>query len=888
MVTKNLGDVESVCPECLGRITGRLLGDGDCVRMEKKCRQHGIFSTVLWRGKPSFTSWYRPKLPFLGTNRPTQDQGCPFDCGLCACHGQRTCTALVEITPRCNLHCPVCFADSGPGGPEPDLPTLVRMFDNIRTQSGDCNLQLSGGEPTLRSDLPEIVRAAKTAGFTFIQVNSNGLRFAEDPHLAGRLQDEGLSSVFLQFDGVDDRVFTALRGRPLFAEKCLAIDNLATAGVAIVLVPTLVPGVNIDQIWQIVRFGLQRQPQVRGVHFQPISYFGRFPGDFAPQHITLPEIMQALEGQSLGQVKAEDFRPPGCEHALCSFSAKYLVEKGGQLTRLGGSPCDCTPIPAEEGARLAIAGTARRWGSIPVYTPPPVPEKADELDRFLQRARNHTFALSAMAFQDCWNLSLERLRGCCVHVAQADGRLIPFCSFNLTARGGQGLHRPPPTGIPNIPTTSVDKLAAKRLGISEKLTRKALEQRQMAALRHTLQHAAAGSAFYRQRLANIDIHSLQSPSDLATLPLMRSSDIVKNGLRLLAVSQSRIARIVTMQTSGSTGPAKRLWFTAADLAGTLEFFLAGMHSLVDTRDRVLILLPFSLADSVGDLLHRALRDGGIEASGHWPPDGQTMEIIGRDRPTCLVGLPQHLLALAEAIGPGLVQSMLLCSDYAAPALRRRIEAACGCQTFLHYGATETGLGGAVECTIHSGCHLRESDLLVEIVDPHSGRPLADGVLGEIVVTTLGREAMPLIRYRTGDSARLARSTCRCGGITARLMDIRGRLDACPLPTGNKLYSQDLDDVLYAIPGLLDYRIILDSDGPERLHAEILATSAETAIVEHFRQKILLIPAIRDNVATGRLLLGTIRRVTGFAATHTVKRTILDLRSTGERYAACSR
>ena len=749
-------------------------------------------------------------------------------------------------------------------------------------------VQLSGGEPTLRSDLPEIVRAAKTAGFTFIQVNSNGLKFAEDPQLAGRLRSEGLSSVFLQFDGVDDRVFTVLRGRPLFAEKCRAIDNLAKAGVGIVLVPTLVPGVNINQIWQIVRFGLQRQPQVRGVHFQPISYFGRFPKDFAPNHITLPEIMQALEGQSLGQVKAEDFRPPGCEHALCSFSAKYLVEEDGRLTRLGGSPCDCTPIPAEEGARIAIAGTARRWGAIPMYSPPPASEKADGLDRFLQRARNHTFALSAMAFQDCWNLNLERLRGCCIHVAQTNGRLIPFCSFNLTARGGHGLHRPQPTATATLPTTPVDGLVARRLGSSGKLTREKLEQGQMAALRHTLQHAASGSPLYRRLLADIDIHSLQSLPDLASLPLMSSCDIVDNGLRLLAVSQSRVARIVTMQTSGSTGPAKRLWFTATDLAATLEFFLVGMHSLVGTKDRVLVLLPFSTANSVGDLLLRALRDGGIKASGHWPPDGETGGIIGRDQPTCLVGLPQHLLALAEAIGPGLVQSMLLCSDYAAPALRRRIEAACGCQTFLHYGATETGLGGAVECAVHNGCHLRESDLLVEIIDPHSGRPLADGMLGEIVVTTLGREAMPLIRYRTGDSARLERSPCPCGGITARLVGIRGRLDACPLPTGDKLHSQDLDDVLYAIPGLLDYRIIIDAQGPERLHAELLATGAGTAIVEHFRQKILLIPAIHDSVAAGRLLLGTIRRVTGFAATHTVKRTILDLRSTGERYAACSR
>lgn len=891
MAKNNLGEVASVCPECLGRIAGHLIGDGDCVRMEKHCPQHGSFSTVIWRGAPSFASWYRPKLPFFGGSRLTGAKGCPYDCGLCTSHQQRTCTALVEITPRCNLRCPVCFAGSGPdasSSPEPDVPALTRMFDSILTKTGGCNLQLSGGEPTLRSDLPAIVRAARNAGFTFIQVNSNGLKFAEDPGLAGRLADEGLSSVFLQFDGIENRVFAALRGRPLFAKKCLAIDALAKAGVGVVLVPTLVPDINIDQIWQIVQFALQRQPHVRGVHFQPISYFGRFPKNFAPRHVTLPEIMQALEAQSQGRIRADDFRPPGCEHALCSFSAKYLVEENGQLTRLGGSSCDCTPIPAEDGARAAIAATARNWQAIPMASALPTAEQTDDLDRFLQRARSQTFSVSAMAFQDCWNLNLERLRGCCIHVAQPDGRLIPFCSFNLTARGGQALHRPSPIKTARMAKTPIDGLTSRRLGINEMLTRENIEQGQMAALRHTLQHAMAGSPLYRQRLQDIDIPSLQRRADLTNLPPMDCRDLTENGQRLLAVSQSQVARIVTMQTSGSSGPAKRVSFSAADLAATLDFFQTGMQTLVDTVDKVLVLLPFTLDDSVGDLLLRALAESGVKASGHWPPDDETAGIIRRERPTCLVGLPQHLLTLAEEIGPGLIQSMLLCSDYAAPALRRRIESACGCTTFLHYGATEMGLGGAVECVVHNGCHIRESDLLIEIIDPHSGRPQADGELGEIVVTTLGRKAQPLIRYRTGDSARLERAPCPCGGITARLVDIRGRLNGCRLPTGAMLYSQDLDDSLYAIPGLLDYRIILEGDGPEQLHAEIVATGDVPATLEQFRQKILLIPAIRDSVTAGRLSPGTIRTVTGFAANHTVKRTILDLRSKGAKYAACSR
>lgn len=441
-MTEVLQSVESVCPECLKQISGKLIRYGDRVQLEKSCPEHGAFSTTVWKGDPSFTSWFRPKLPYLGGERRHAGKGCPYDCGLCEKHSQRTCTALVEITSRCNLKCPVCFADSGGSAPDHDLDTIRRMFANIMEQTGGCNLQLSGGEPTVRGDLLEIVRLARAAGIDFIQLNTNGLALADNPELALHLKEAGLSSVFLQFDGVTDQVFTALRGRSLFESKCQAIEHLCDAGVGIVLVPTIVRGVNNNQLWEIVRFGLERQPHVRGVHFQPMSYFGRFPETFTPDHVTLPEIMTGLSTQSGGIVNAEDFRPPGCEHALCSFSAKYLMQEDGELMKLGRSSCDCTPIPAEKGALTSIGVTARQWGGVEEAELPHM-GGVDDLTKFLQRARTHTFSISAMAFQDCWSLNLERLQGCCIHVAQPDGRLIPFCSFNLTARNGRSLHRIP-------------------------------------------------------------------------------------------------------------------------------------------------------------------------------------------------------------------------------------------------------------------------------------------------------------------------------------------------------------------------------------------------------------------------------------------------------------
>lgn len=434
-----LGRVQSVCPECLRRVDGELVREGDLVRMVKTCPVHGCFATVVWRGEPEFASWVRPKIPFGGGVREVGGRGCPYDCGLCARHAQRTCTALVEITQRCNLRCPICFADSGSTGADLDHDTLRRMFNQIMVRTGGCNIQLSGGEPTVRHDLPEIVTMARQAGFGFVQVNTNGLRLAEDAELAPRLAEAGLASVFLQFDGVREEVFKTLRGRELFEIKCRAIANASAAGLGVVLVPTVVRGVNTDQLWDVVRFGLELQPYVRGVHFQPMSYFGRYPANFIPEHVTLPEVMSGLVAQSGGLVTLRDFLPPGCEHALCSFSGKFMTREDGVLVRLGAATCDCSPKPAEAGALKSIGVTARQWAAPDKSVLGEVAE--NDLDRFVARAKTYSFSISGMAFQDAWTLNLERLQGCCIHVAQPDGRLIPFCAFNLTARDGRALYR---------------------------------------------------------------------------------------------------------------------------------------------------------------------------------------------------------------------------------------------------------------------------------------------------------------------------------------------------------------------------------------------------------------------------------------------------------------
>ncbi len=455
------GGRESVCPDCLSRIPAWYEEDGGEVFLTKECPVHGRFRTVVWRGDPAFSEWKRPKIPTTPQHcRTGRTDGCPFDCGLCPDHRQKTCSALIEVTSRCNLGCPVCFADAGRhSSPDPDLATIGSWYDSVLLASGQCNIQISGGEPTVRDDLPEIVALGRNKGFTFIQLNTNGLRLAAEPDLAERLKEAGLSSVFLQFDGLDDSVYGTLRGRPLFKEKIRALEVCREKNLGVVLVPTLKPGVNDHQIGAIIRLGLEYSPAVRGVHFQPISYFGRYPVTPADNaRLTLPEIIRAVESQTGGLMKVQNFSPPGCENAYCSFHGNFVILPGGRLmstTSPAGGSCCGTPEKAEEGADRAISSVSRRW-RLPaeaegetLQTPDcgcSLQEKLPDnglmtLDSFLARARLNSFSVSAMAFQDAWNMDLERVRDCCIHIVIPDGRLVPFCACNLTSTQGRRLYR---------------------------------------------------------------------------------------------------------------------------------------------------------------------------------------------------------------------------------------------------------------------------------------------------------------------------------------------------------------------------------------------------------------------------------------------------------------
>lgn len=443
-----ISPTQSLCPECLARIPAVRFARGGDVYMKKTCPDHGEFQVVLWRGNPSYQGWMRPKIPSY-PERPTTAlaKGCPFDCGLCPDHRQQTCTALLEVTQRCNLHCAFCFADSDSSRTaDPDIATIRGWYESLLETQHSCNIQLSGGEPSIRDDLPDIVALGRSLGFGFIQVNTNGVRLGTEPAYVERLKKAGLASVFLQFDGTYDDIHRALRGGAFLKQKAAAIENCRQHGIGVVLVPTVVPGVNDHNLGSIVQFALENLDVVRGVHFQPVSYFGRYPVQPSDaDRITIPEVIRKLEEQTRGLVTSQDFRPPGCENALCSFHGNFVLMPDGSLKSLAPPySCECgtSRVEGAQGASDARRFVAMNWASRKNRTSPNAQGELSmgQWDVLLQRASTHKICISGMAFQDVWNIDLDRVRDCCIHVVAREKNLIPFCIFNLTNFAGRRLY----------------------------------------------------------------------------------------------------------------------------------------------------------------------------------------------------------------------------------------------------------------------------------------------------------------------------------------------------------------------------------------------------------------------------------------------------------------
>ena len=359
-------------------------------------------------------------------------------------------------------------------------------------------------------------------------------------------------------------------------------------------------------------------------------------------------------------------------------------------------------------------------------------------------------------------------------------------------------------------------ISGKMSAEKRKLTRQAIELYQLQKLRETIRLAYSRSPFYRNSLKGIAEEEITGLSDLMSFPFTTAEDIREHSLQLLCVSQDEIGRVVTLETSGTTGKSKRIYFTPSDQELTIDFFQQGMSTLAEAGDRVMILLPCEREGSVGDLLAAALARLGVTPvrQGIVRNIPETLNIMRKNNVNSLVGIPVQVLALAryaDAAGiPINLKSVLLSTDYIPAVIVHEMEHLCGCRIFEHYGMTEMGLGGGVECEAHSGYHLRESDLFFEIVDS-TGNLVPEGQEGEVVFTTLTRQGMPLIRYRTGDVSRFLPGPCKCGTVIRRLDRITRRKNNWVSLSENQHFNMsDLDETIFAMPGVIDFTASVDN------------------------------------------------------------------------------
>ncbi len=431
----------SMCPVCKRIIDAQVHLKDNRVLMRKRCPDHGWFEALMSSDADDYVNSLKYNKPgAIPLEFATEvKEGCPYDCGLCQEHKQHTCLALIEVNTGCNLACPTCFANAGPGY-NLTLAQVETMLDAFVRAEGDPEVvQFSGGEPSLHPQLFDMIRMARDKGVRHVMVNTNGRRIARDPAWArglGELQP----LVYLQFDGLDDETYIKLRGEPLLKEKLAALDRLAELDLNTILVAAVERGVNEHEVGALVRFGLEH-PAVRGVNFQPVTHTGRHLPFDPTDRVTIPEVILGIQDQTDGLFVKSDFVPVPCCNPGCQ-SVTYAYVEDGQVTPLPrvlnvDDYLDYItnrtwPDPSEE-VKHALEGL---WSSSAMPGSETLASQFTcaicnvDLAVSAHDLSRRIFAISIKDFMDAYTFDVKKLMKCCVSVLTPDGRTIPFCSYN--------------------------------------------------------------------------------------------------------------------------------------------------------------------------------------------------------------------------------------------------------------------------------------------------------------------------------------------------------------------------------------------------------------------------------------------------------------------------
>ena len=438
----------SVCSTCLRRIEANLIIKDGRVYVDKWCAHHGR-ERVLVADDADYYRMARerfikpPELPALFNTE--RRWGCPYDCGLCPEHMQHSCLTLIEVTDHCNLRCPICYADSGPHRPGyRDLATVERMLDAVVGNEVEPDVvQISGGEPTLHPQFFAILDAARRRPIRHLMVNTNGLRIAREPEFAARLADyQPGFELYLQFDSLRDDVLQELRGARLRDIRLRALEQLNRHDISTTLVVTVKKGLNDDELGEIIDFALQ-QPCVRGVTFQPIQHAGRAEQfDPALHRLTLTEVRRRILEQSRHFAPA-DLIPVPCNPDCLAMA--YALKLGDRVQPLSGLVPPELLVEAGRNTIVLERDDDLRAQVFRLFATNHSPEsQACSLSDLLcclpqvqtpaDLGYRNVFRVLIMAFIDAHAFDLRAVKKSCVHIAQPDGRIIPFDTFNLFYR----------------------------------------------------------------------------------------------------------------------------------------------------------------------------------------------------------------------------------------------------------------------------------------------------------------------------------------------------------------------------------------------------------------------------------------------------------------------
>jgi len=479
MVIKN---TKSLCPQCLKVVDAEVYEDNHKIMIKKTCSEHGEFDNTYWSSSEVYAKANNYEKVGMGIENPQTiaNSECPQNCGICEEHESHTVLGLIDVTNRCNLTCPVCFANAAVSKTlyEPSYEEIRTMLKNLRNNKPVPTpaIQYAGGEPTVRKDLVELIKLAKEEGFSHTQIATNGLRLARKPSLAQELKDAGLNTVYLQFDGVTEEPYLKIRNKDLLSIKLAAIENCRKANLGIVLVPTLLKGVNDDQIGDILRFASDNIDIIRGVNFQPVSFSGRTPSDeVESQRVTVPDFAEMVEKQTDSQITVDDFYPASCVTPISEF-IQAMDGKDSQVTFTCHPHCgtatyvfvdedEMVPITRfidvdrffalltnskeklEDGGIVAKAKIVAR-ATVELPKTVDMSKSPDSIDlrsiltavfrdrsyKSLGDFHKKTLLVSCMHFMDPFNFDQDRVRRCVIHYAVPDGRIIPFCSMNAIYR----------------------------------------------------------------------------------------------------------------------------------------------------------------------------------------------------------------------------------------------------------------------------------------------------------------------------------------------------------------------------------------------------------------------------------------------------------------------